>query len=175
MSAYLEVLEGHGEAELFELGDETACSPFRVLSFGEVVAHVLAHLAGAEQMPDQLDQRVRDGDGRFVRSAASSDLPVLRTEVAVLGACRGPPGLQQRAAQPLVTAGGADRTALAGRLSSCPGTGRTRRRDRRGSGSGSCRHRLPVDGLQISTIRWMSSRDGMSSISRVASDEKEPR
>ena len=106
-------LKGDGEAELFELGDETACSPFRILSFGEVVlAHVLVHLAGAEQMPDQLDQRVRDGDGRLVRSAAASDLPVLRAEVAVLGACRGPAGLEQRAAQPLVAAGGADRRRL---------------------------------------------------------------
>ena len=135
-------LKGHGEAKLFELGDETACSPFRILAFGEVVlTHVLIHLAGVEQVPDQLDQRVRDRDGRLVRSAAAGDLPVLRAEVAVLGACRGPARLEQRAAQPLVAAGGANRTALTGRLVTARAQADPGREIAGGREAGSCRHR----------------------------------
>ena len=76
-------LQGDGEAELFELGDEAARSPLGVLAGGEVVvAEVLEHLGGAEQVPDQLDQGVGDGDGCLVRAAASRDLTILGAEVA---------------------------------------------------------------------------------------------
>ena len=66
--------EGDGVAEVFELGDEPACLAFGILAFGEVVvAEVLEHLAGAQEMPDELDQRVSDGDGCFVGPAAAGD------------------------------------------------------------------------------------------------------
>jgi hypothetical protein len=50
-------LQGDVEAEFFELGDQTAGSPFWVLAAGEVVvAEVGEELAGAEQVPDEFDQ-----------------------------------------------------------------------------------------------------------------------
>jgi hypothetical protein len=73
-------------AELFELGHETTCSSFGVLAVGEVVvAEILEDLAGAEQVPDEFDQRMRDGDGGLVRAAAAGDLAVLGAEVAAPG------------------------------------------------------------------------------------------
>lgn len=55
--------DGDGVAEILELGEEPAGLPLGVLARLEVVlAEVLEHLAGAQQVPDQLDQRVRDGD-----------------------------------------------------------------------------------------------------------------
>ena len=52
-------LQGDLEAELFELGDEPAGSPVGVFAREEVViAKVFVDLAGAEEMPDELDQRV---------------------------------------------------------------------------------------------------------------------
>jgi hypothetical protein len=43
------VLEGDFESEFFELGDEMACSPLRVLAAGVVVvAEIVEELAGAE-------------------------------------------------------------------------------------------------------------------------------
>jgi hypothetical protein len=108
-------LEGDGEAEIFELRDQTTRASLGVLSVGEVVlAEVLVHLAGTEQVPDEFDQRVRDGDGRLVRPAAARDLAVLGGEVAVLGARGGPGGFDERAAQPLVAGGGRDGTVLSG-------------------------------------------------------------
>ena len=75
--------QGDGVAELFELGDQATRLALRVLSFGEVViAEVLEHLAGAQEMPHQLDQCVGDGDGCFVGATTAGDLAVLRAEVA---------------------------------------------------------------------------------------------
>lgn len=57
-------LQGDLEAELFELGDEPAGSPVGVFAREEVViAEVFVDLAGAEEMPDEVDQRVGDGHG----------------------------------------------------------------------------------------------------------------
>jgi hypothetical protein len=66
-------LEGDGETEIFELRDQTTRASLGVLSVGEVVlAEVLVHLAGTEQVPDEFDQRVRDGDGRLVVERSSN-------------------------------------------------------------------------------------------------------
>jgi hypothetical protein len=51
-------LERDRVAEFFELRDETTRSSFGVLTVGEVVvAEILEDLAGAQQVPDQFDQR----------------------------------------------------------------------------------------------------------------------
>jgi hypothetical protein len=60
-------LQGDFESERFELGDEAARPPLGVLAAGEVVvAEILEQLAGAQQMPDELDQGMGDGDGGLV-------------------------------------------------------------------------------------------------------------
>ena len=69
------LLESYRVAKVLELGDEMPGAPGGVLATDEVVvAEILEDLAGAEEVPDELDQRVRDGDGRFVGAAPASDL-----------------------------------------------------------------------------------------------------
>src|SRR5512147_2920114 len=108
-------LQGDFEAELLELADETTGSSLRVFAGSEVVVtKVLVDLSGAEQVPDERDQRVGDSHGRLIRTAAASDLTVLGAEVAALGPCCGSGGLDQRAPQPGIALGGPNPAALAG-------------------------------------------------------------
>ena len=79
-----------------------------VLAEGEVIrAEVGEYLAGGEDVPDHVEETVSDRDGGLVRAPAAGYLPVLGTEVAVLGS-RGRPGRldhgapQPREAGPLV-------------------------------------------------------------------------
>ena len=102
-------------AELLELDHEATRSSFGILTVGEVVvAEILEHLAGAEQVPGEFDQRMRDGDGGLVRAATAGDLTILGAEVAALRSDGGASRFNQRAAEPLVAGRGADPAAFAG-------------------------------------------------------------
>jgi hypothetical protein len=136
------VLQGDFESELFELGDEIACSPLRVLAGAEVVvAEIVEQLAGAEQVPDELDQGVGDGDGSFVGAAAARDLTVLGPEVASFRACCGSRGLDQRSPKPRIAVGGADAASLACRFVVARAEADPGGQIAPGSGSGTCRRR----------------------------------
>ena len=88
--------EGDREPERLELRDEATGLAFGILAFGEVVvAEIFEHLAGAEEMPDELDQRVGNGDSCSVGSATAGDLAILGAEVASLGPHGGACGLDQ--------------------------------------------------------------------------------
>ena len=84
------------EAESFELGDQVTGLVLRVVTALEVVvAQVVEALAGAEHVPDEVKEAVRDGHRGLVRPSAFSDLAVLGAEVASLRAGSRACGLDQ--------------------------------------------------------------------------------
>jgi hypothetical protein len=85
--------------EPFELRDEAFGDAFGVGATREVVAvEVLIGNVVFEDVVGGDQDRVRDGDDRFLVAAAALDLLVLGAQVGVLGADRGVGGLDQRGA-----------------------------------------------------------------------------
>ena len=90
-------------SELFELSYEAMRLAFGVLTGCEVVvAEVVEAFSGGEEMPDHVEQAVRDGDGRLVRASSAGDLTVLGAEVAALGSRCSASSFDERLLEPLV-------------------------------------------------------------------------
>src|SRR5215204_3066915 len=101
--------DGDGVAECFELSQETASDRFGIAAaLVAVGTEVGESFAGGEDVPDDVEETVGDGDSGLVRSSTMSDLTVLRPKVAALGACRRPGRFDEDSSQPPVAVGCAD-------------------------------------------------------------------